>query len=150
MLREQGYSYGYILKKLNLTSKGTLSGWFKNITLTEKSQQALEANKTIAIQRGLSKFNKDRSALIQEENKKCQENGRDEIKIDSKKDLLIAGTALYWGEGTKYEAGGHPSLVFTNSDPDMIHLYMKFLRDGLSLDETVIKAGVHLHPFIKV
>ncbi len=147
ILRQKGFSYGQILKELHLASKGTLSQWFKNLKLTDTAKSKLEKNNKLAIERGLTSFNKKRSATILQENEACMKNGASEIAVKNKKDLLLLGAALYWGEGTKY-IGKHPSLVFTNSDPEMIRIYMKFLREGLCVDEQRIKAGIHIHPHV--
>ncbi len=146
-LRLKGFSYGKILKDLGLKSKGTLSNWFKDIVLTENTKKILKKNNELAIKRGLIKFNKKRSRDILKQNEQAIENGKQEVGVNNRKDLLLIGTALYWGEGTKY-IGKHPSLIFTNSDPEMVKMYMKFLRQGLIVDESRIKAGIHIHPHI--
>ena len=146
-LRQKGFSYGQILKELGLRSKGTLSNWFKDLILTRSAKTKLRKNYVIATKQGLDEFNRKRSRDIFDQNTQAVENGRQEIKISNNKDLLILGAALYWGEGTKY-IGKNPSLIFTNSDPEMIAVYMRFLRYGLCLDESLIKAGIHIHPYI--
>jgi hypothetical protein len=147
-LRQKGLSYGQILKEMNLSSKGTLSYWFKNLVLTNESRSKLKLNYELSKKRGLIEFNNKRKLDIKEENKKFLNHGKLLIKINTKEDLLITGACLYWGEGTKYE-GKCPSLIFTNSDPKMISLYMHFIRKGLCVDENIIKGGIHLHPHIK-
>lgn len=143
-LRLTGLSYGQILKRLGLSSKGTLSLWFKNLDLSKDAKDKLKNNYLIAQKRGFLLFNKKRKNDIKIENQKFFKLGRSSLRFDTKKDLLLVGASLYWGEGTKYE-GNYPSLIFTNSDPSMIRLYMKFLREGLCVDEKLIKAGIHLH-----
>lgn len=147
-LRQKGYSYGQIIKDLDLSSKGTLSNWFKDVVLSEKAKEKLKNNYELSAKRGLDKFNKKRSYDISEQNTQAIVEGKKEIAVSEKKELLILGASLYWGEGTKY-IGKYPSLVFTNSDSEMIRMYMKFLRKGLCLDESKIKAGIHIHPYIK-
>lgn len=146
-LRQKGFSYGQILKELGLSSKGTLSNWFKNLSLSKRAKTKLRKNYEIATKQGLNEFNKKRSHDILNENTEVLEKGKREVNISSHKDLVILGAALYWGEGTKY-IGKNPSLIFTNSDPDMIKVYMRFLREALCLNESLIKAGIHLHPYI--
>src|SRR3989344_4686983 len=146
-LRQRGFSYGQILKELELSSKGTLSNWFKDLVLSRNAKSKLKKNYIIATKQGLDKFNKKRSHDILNENIEAIEKGKQEVKISNNRDLLILGAALYWGEGTKY-IGKNPSLIFTNSDPDMIRVYMRFLREALCLDESLIKAGIHIHPYI--
>ena len=101
-LRQKGFSYGQILKELELPSKGTLSNWFKDLTLSKSAKTKLRKNYIIATKNGLSEFNKKRSRDILNENTEVLEKGRQEIKISNNRDLLILGSALYWSEGTKY------------------------------------------------
>lgn len=146
-LRQSGFSYGQIVKELELSSKGTLSNWFKDLVLSKSAKAKLKKNYATATKQGLDEFNKKRSRDISNENIEAVEKGKQEVKINNNKDLLILGAALYWGEGTKY-IGKNPSLIFTNSDPDMIRMYMRFLREALCLDGSLIKAGIHIHPHI--
>lgn len=148
-LRKAGKSYSEILKELQLRSKGTLSAWFKNIQLSQKSRLLLEKNNNLAIKRGLQKFNSDRSRKIIEENKTARTEGAAQIGKISSRELLIIGAALYWGEGTKSERSlGNRNIAFANSDPDMIATFLRFIRDILKIKEERIRAGIHIYPNI--
>ena len=145
-LRLEGKSYTEILKKLQLKSKGTLSVWFHKLKLPKKSKMLLKENIDRATKHGLLEFNKKRSELIQEENNAAYNFGLNEIRKLNDRELLLLGAALYWGEGTKYERkNGSIALVFTNSDPDMIFVFMKFLRQILKIPEERIRAGIHMY-----
>jgi DNA-binding Lrp family transcriptional regulator len=61
---------------------------------------------------------------------------------DSEQLLKVAGIMLYWGEGAK---SGNV-VKFTNSDPDMIKLFLKFLRNICGIDEKRLKALLHIYP----
>ncbi len=50
---------------------------------------------------------------------------------------------LYWGEGNK--SGGH--LAFTNSDPEMVQVFLKLLKQGFDIDDEKIRALLHLHEY---
>ncbi|MEX0910291.1 MAG: hypothetical protein WDZ73_00860 [Candidatus Paceibacterota bacterium] len=147
-LRKNGLSYNKILQELNLKSKGTLSYWFKDLVLSSDEKEKLIKNYKLSTKRGLARFNKERSKKIKKQNKDLERQGKIEVLTGQDKNLLILGASLYWGEGTKY-IGNYPSLIFTNSDPDMIKSYMKFLRKGLKIKEERIKAGIHLHTNIQ-
>ncbi len=57
---------------------------------------------------------------------------------------------MYWGEGTKSERRrGSPGLSFANSDPKMIAVFMKFIREVLKVKEEKIRAGIHIYAEIK-
>lgn len=56
--------------------------------------------------------------------------------------LKVAGVMLYWGEGAKTRS----SVGFTNSDPEMIAVFLQFLRIICGVDEKRIKALIHIYP----
>lgn len=53
------------------------------------------------------------------------------------RELEILGTTLYWGEGYKTEKSS--GIDFANSDPDMIVVFLNFLRSRYNLDEKRLK-----------
>lgn len=148
-LRREGKSYGQILKALNLSSKGTLSAWFKNLDLSYQSKLLLKRNTVLAHQRGLTMFNKERTQKIRLENESMNAYGKSLVRKPSAYDLMLLGAALYWGEGTKSNRSGSQSLAFTNSDPLMVAVFMRFLREVLKVKEEKIRGGIHLYPTIK-
>ncbi len=141
-------SYSDIRKKLGLKSKGTLSKWFRNITLSKQSLELLERNNVLAHKRGLLRANKERTARISEENQEAFLSGKKMVRAISNYELLLLGAALYWGEGTKSERGDSTPLSFSNSDPLMISIYMRFLREVLRVPEEKIRAGIHIYESI--
>ena len=123
-LRKNGESYNNIRKILDLKSKGTLSHWFKDLKLPKKSLELLEKNNKLAHERGLFTANRNRKIKINDENQKACLEGQSSIQSISKKELLLIGTALYWGEGTKSEKNAI-SLGFSNSDPQIVSVDMR-------------------------
>jgi len=61
---------------------------------------------------------------------------------DMEEKIKIAGTMLYWGEGAK---SGN-TVKFVNSDPEMIKLFLTFLRVVCGISEERLKALVHMYP----
>jgi predicted DNA-binding protein YlxM (UPF0122 family) len=57
-------------------------------------------------------------------------------------DLKIAGIMLYWGEGAKRSG----SVNFANSDPEMIKVFLLFLRKICGIDEKRMKILIHIYP----
>ncbi|MEK7463955.1 MAG: hypothetical protein AAB610_02425 [Patescibacteria group bacterium] len=58
-------------------------------------------------------------------------------KSKTTEDLKAIGAMLYWGEGYKGSVENPAHQVdFTNSDADMIELFLKFLREIFVLDES--------------
>lgn len=56
--------------------------------------------------------------------------------------LKIAGTMLYWGEGTKQGS----SVVFSNSNPEMIKVFLQFLRNVCGISDDRLRILLHLYP----
>lgn len=55
--------------------------------------------------------------------------------------LRTAGTMLYWGEGAKRNG----AVALTNSDPLMIMLFLRFLRDICGVNETRLRITLHYY-----
>lgn len=147
-LRKAGKSYSEIRKELKIKSKGTLSVWFRELKLSNKERKRLVGNMLLAQKRGLLKFNRERSEIIRNENQRSLKEASASIPQLSQKDLLLVGTALYWGEGTKGDQY-RLSITFSNSDPAMVVLFMRFVREVLKIQEEKIRAGIRIHPNIK-
>ena len=67
--------------------------------------------------------------------------GRARIGRMSERDLLIAVTALYAGEGSKTPG----EVRFANSDPRMIALFCVWLRHFFEIDEHRLRLRLYLH-----
>jgi hypothetical protein len=59
----------------------------------------------------------------------------------SDRDLLIGGTALYAGEGSKTDGG----VLFANSDPAMVRMFLAWLRRFFEVDEARLRVRLYLH-----
>jgi transposase-like protein len=149
-LRQQGKSYTQIISALGLKSKGTVSYWLKDVILTKKAEQLLKKNSELAYRRGLYKANKNRQEKTNIENIESFSFGRNKIKPIDSYNLAILGATLYWGEGTKAEPKNtsYRMTAFTNSDPKMVSVFMKFLREILLVPENKICSGIHIYSSI--
>jgi len=136
-LRKRGKSIKDIAKKLKI-AKSTISLWCRDIELT--SQQLSELHKKM-IKGGYIGRMKGARMQFERRIKKIKEynsKGIEEIGKLSKRDILIAGIALYWGEGSKKRR----CLSFCNSDPEMLKIFIKFLKEVLSVGKNRLKAWV--------
>ena len=84
------------------------------------------------------------------ENKEIINNAISQINSLSKRELLLVGTALYWAEGykNKKEIPGNQHIQFVNSDPYMITLFLRFLREILQVPEEKFYVSIRIHPNI--
>ncbi|MDO8496515.1 MAG: hypothetical protein Q7S43_03605 [bacterium] len=129
-----GRSYNEITRLLNVP-KSTLSGWFTALELSKEATKRLKDRVHAASLRGLLARNKNQTALAQARSKEMHDEGKSLIKDISKRDLLIIGTALYWAEGYKRPVVIKGRVItshrvsLTNSDPDLIYIFLKFLRE---------------------
>jgi hypothetical protein len=60
------------------------------------------------------------------------------------KQLKIAGIMLYWAEGNK-ETKRNFTIDFSNSDPKMIHVFLKFLRNICGIDENRLRVLLYCY-----
>jgi hypothetical protein len=67
--------------------------------------------------------------------------GRERIGRLSEREFLVAGVALYSGEGSK----GDGSVAFTNSDPRMVAFFCSWLRHFFQVDESRLRVRLYLH-----
>ena len=123
-MRANGASFGEISKKLNV-AKSTLSFWFKDIILPESVINKIKAKGHAKSIRGLLRYSELKRKERMERHASQKQEGRSFLGSLSNRDILMVGFGLYWGEGYKYENG---ELGFTNSNPQMIRFYFKWLR----------------------
>lgn len=143
-LRLKGKSYREI-SKITGVCKNSVSRWCKNLKLPLKIKKILE-KKTKATLPLLIAYNEKRHRVVQLENKQIRKKSADQISLLSKHELLLIGTALYWGEGYKKQLKSHsPYIDFVNSDPYMIVLFLRFLREILEIPEEKIKLSIRIH-----
>ena len=60
----------------------------------------------------------------------------------SEKLLKVAGLMLYWGEGGKKNSSG---IDFANSDPEMIKIFLLFLRRIYQIDESRLRVYLYTY-----
>lgn len=148
-LRLRGRSYNEIRRILGIASKGTLSCWFKDLELPFNAKKRLENNIEFARKHGLFAFNDRRTKAINIENAQIRSMAFKKVPKLSYKNLFLIGIALYWGEGYQSEKNKKALYVsFVNSNPFMITLFLRFLREILKIKDEKIKAHIRIHPNI--
>ena len=149
-LRLQGKSYGEINKLLGVP-KATLSDWFANLELSNAAKKRISDRVHETSVKALIKRNKLQTHLAEQRAKLTRETAKKEIVELSKKELFLVGVALYWAEGykrPKIENGriktSH-SVSITNSDPYLIKIFLRFLREICEVPEERIGANVRIY-----
>lgn len=144
-LRLTGKSYREIAKILNI-SKSSLSSWFKNLILSSDTQKILEQKGRVA-RKQLLEFNFHRTRNINIENNIIRKKSLKEINHLSTHDLKLIGTALYWSEGYQFEIQKRtPEICFVNSNPHIIALFIRFLKEIIKADTDKFRVTIHLYP----
>jgi len=152
-LRLQGYSYNEITTKLGIP-KATLSDWFCNLILSEKAQKRIAKRVHTGSLKGLIKKNRLQTHHAKQNAILVHDTAKSEIKRISHRELLLIGTALYWAEGYKRliikngkERTFH-KISFSNADPQMVKVFIKFLKETLQIPEARVYASIRIFEHI--
>jgi hypothetical protein len=141
-LRREGYTLKEIKEKFPFLSKSTISNWTKDILLTLDQQKRI-LEKILKGRLRFIKYNKQRHFNAIKKSQRVISKAKKEIGKLTKRDLKLIGTALYWAEGYKK---GKDQIEFTNSDPKIIVLMMRFFREILTIREEKFRLSLILHP----
>jgi AcrR family transcriptional regulator len=129
-LRATGLPMAEIAARLGV-SKSSVSRWVRDVAFEprplvirgrRREPNALQRRKQAQIDRLLAE-------------------GRDRVGRLSEREFLVAGVALYAGEGNK----GDGKLRFANSDPRMIGFFCSWLRRFFEIDESRLRVHLYLH-----
>ena len=149
-LRLRGKTYGEIRSLFNIP-KSTLSVWFSKLQISKRAQKILRSKRRDGYLK-LVEFNKTRTLKIQKENEDIRSNFKSRVGELSKREIMILGAALYWGEGYKNftlnRRGSYPYISFGNSDPQMIKIFIDFMERILGISRNKIKTQVMICPKI--
>lgn len=140
-LRKQGLSYSEILEQIPV-AKSTLSLWLRDVGLAKQQAQRLTERKRVAGLRG-GQARKDARIKITEE---IISAAVKDIGSISQRELFLIGVALYWAEGSKEKEHRVGSGVkFSNSDPNMIRLFLRWLTDICEVNKADIYFDLTIH-----
>jgi hypothetical protein len=140
-LRRKGYSYREIMREIPV-AKSTISDWLHSVGLSKHQKQRLTEKKLVAIKRGAAARHQQRIDVTRQ----IIESAKREVGLISKRELWLIGTMLYWAEGSK-EKDYRPGCktAFTNSDPDMIVVFLFWLKKifGKTLADITFEICIH-------
>ena len=128
-LRASGMTMPDIAAELGV-SKSSVSLWVRDVPVPEMQRRRTRSHTVhpAAVRR---------QAEIAEMN----ERGVEHLGRLQEQAFLAAGVALYAGEGTK--RGG--AIGFANTNPEMVLLFVRWLRRYFEIDESRMRAVVYLH-----
>ena len=132
-LRRLGLSYGEIMDLIPVP-KGTLAGWCREIRLNEDQVAAIKERCGPAV--GPRDTQWRRRIEIEEIEAEARHFARDHLADP----FWVAGTVLYWGEGSKTTR----RLEVANSDPRALRLFIRWSRRYHDT-EASFAAALNLH-----
>jgi hypothetical protein len=140
-LRKQGKTYSDILRAVPV-AKSTLAIWLKEAKLSVPEKQIFtEARRLASIRGGQAK----RKQRIEKQNRIYAE-AKSSVKDLSDYEFFLIGVCLYWAEGTKEKEHRPGSRVaFSNMDPKMIVLFLKWLQNICKIPRNMIVFEIMVH-----
>lgn len=106
-------------------------------------ERLIEASRATGNKR-LQELNRIRGERLAKAYGEAREEARKDLQKLKYNPLFIAGVMLYWGEGTKTPSSN--GLKFSNTDPEMVRLYVSFLRKVCRIPIEKIKLHVLIYP----
>lgn len=138
-MRKYGRSYREIIKETNV-SKSTISLWLKDIELTPRQKEKLLQGREISRYAGAKAQQRRRIERTEE----IMNNAREELPNLSGNELFLPGLMLYWAEGAK----SNETIKFSNPDPLMIKLMMRWFREICDVPEKKFRIALHIHEIL--
>jgi hypothetical protein len=119
-LRKLGYSYSQIKKEVNV-SKSSLSKWLENFPLSSLQIEHLQGDRSQRIE----KYRDTMRTKRESEQFLFLSGVQEELGPLSRREVLLAGLFLYWGEGTKTTSY---TVALTNTDPEVMKFFVRWLN----------------------
>lgn len=134
-LRREGRAIKDIARRVGV-SQSSVSVWVRDIELTlEQNRRLQESNglhfRQILAREALSERHRQRRRDAQMEGRRCARAG------DA---FHAAGCMLYWAEGSK----NRNTVRITNSDPEVLRLFVRFLRRYFEITDENIRVTCNL------
>ena len=136
-LRKQNLSYFQIKERVNVP-KSTLSSWLHPYPLSPENIKRLRAHSEIRIE----KFRHTMQNKRKERLEKIYNIEKNKMHKLTKHERLIAGLALYWGEGRKTDWA---TTSITNTDPQILQFFIKWLKSVHNIKPTDMRVALQLY-----
>jgi hypothetical protein len=135
-MRNEGASYTQIKERLGV-GKSTLSLWLRGLPLSESRMRELRDFSQVRIEKYRETRRRTREARFAE----VMSRASKDIGKLTRRELLIAGLFLYWGEGTKT---AEATVSVSNTDPAMLRFFIAWL-ELLGVAKKRLKVKLHLY-----
>jgi predicted transcriptional regulator len=141
-IRKMGKSYNQISQTLNI-SKGTISYYLANNRASKKIRnQLIKKNNALSKKRVQKLVSQNRKRWAKNKINAVME-AKNDFKELYKNPLFTTGISIYWGEG---DSKPDNPLRISNTDPRMIKIYVRFLREIMGVERDKIRLGLILYP----
>jgi hypothetical protein len=137
-LRAQGLDYNAIAERLSV-SKSSVSLWVRDMPRPPRLSPEEHQRRASA---GQQRFRAREQAYRDE----FRAEAAEEIGVLSDREVLIAGAVAYWCEGSKSKPWRNDGdrVIFTNSDPRLVCLFLRFLDvAGVARAELIFTVCIH-------
>jgi hypothetical protein len=136
-LRRLGLSYSEIAEIIPVHN-GTLSGWCRDIELTQGQLARLKSKRpALAVRQAVGEHLRK---VARARHKAAREKARCELEVLASQPLFVAGVVAYWSEGAKGK-----EVCFSNSDPSLVRLFLIWAQRYLEADLSRFTVRMHLH-----
>jgi hypothetical protein len=128
-LRAQSWTLADIAGWLGV-AKSSVSAWVSDVEFVPSPRR-------MGAQRRPHPFHERKLAEIE----RLNAEGIERVGDLAEREFLMAGLALYAGEGAKTDG----EVAFANSDPRMIAFFCRWLRNFFAIDESRLRVRLYLH-----
>lgn len=142
-LRNEGFSVGRIAVCVGL-SKSTVSSWVRGTVISDEVRQELARRKIQGGAKGREVMSAIRALRIRDYESDARSMFFRMFSGDARDLWSFTAAMLFWCEGGKRQLG---NLCFINSDPAMIAIFLRALRNGFDLDESKFRPLLHVHEY---
>jgi predicted transcriptional regulator len=140
-MREQGLDYNRIAAELGV-SKSSVSLWVRDLPRPPGLSYE-ECRKRSA--EGVRRYWAAQRTIREAKREVLRALAASQIGQMNDREILIAGAIAYWCEGAKNRHGRwNDRVIFTNSDPALIRLFLRFL-DAVGVERSSVIYCVQIH-----
>lgn len=140
-LRSQGHSLREISEELEV-SESSVSTWVRDVELDDQAQRRIEKLREQAIEKARRTKRLKREREYEKATEKAQKTLNNFTESSENSKIICA--LIYWCEGASNRDG---RVNFTNSEPELVQLFLYLLRNSFDVDEDKFRAVMHLHDY---